>query len=355
LPPEAWLHRRAIRNPLKRSDLLHLEPKQEENMDFKPKTVTTRLLGLGLALALLVLSACAPAAVAQSIAFEPTATARVVKIVTATPLPAPLSVPTAAPLAASPYTIQDYPIAFEIPSGWTLSELPTGAGVDGNPPSRLLQLENGAYRLLAHIKYAADPTVVGGGLGPGQVISAGSLLLLDQTISRNRLVDEDLTKLVWYGARFDDLELYFRLEDISGMDWALIDIPDPLISEVESILATFHRTGQSQAARPETSSDDNADSVAVDGWIGALVSAPDQPQVDDYFQLLDQQGSRYGIHALDDDLRQQLEATRDTGTLVRVWGTLYYGRLDAYDTQIEVTRFEIYSPGQETKAGDTTD
>ena len=80
----------------------------------------------------------------------------------------------------------------------------------------------------------------------------------------------------------------------------------------------------------------------VEGWIGAMVSNPAGAQFDDYFQMLDQNGSRFGISSLDPLLEQELEALRDTGQLIQVWGVLRRDVPDAYGTQIEVTRIAEY-------------
>jgi hypothetical protein len=82
----------------------------------------------------------------------------------------------------------------------------------------------------------------------------------------------------------------------------------------------------------------------VDGWVGNVVGNPGGSQWDDYFQMLDQNGSRYGIDGADDEIRSQLASYRDSTVLIRVWGTFIRDVPDAYGTQIMVTRIEIYKP-----------
>ncbi len=78
----------------------------------------------------------------------------------------------------------------------------------------------------------------------------------------------------------------------------------------------------------------------VEDWVGVVVSTPEMAQVDDYFQMMDQNGSRFGIWA-EGALGEQLAALRDTGTVIHVWGLLRTNVPDAYNAQITVTRMEI--------------
>jgi putative hemolysin len=108
--------------------------------------------------------------------------------------------------------------------------------------------------------------------------------------------------------------------------------------------------GQCQAAKPADTPQPSPTSESqpipeqagqrVEGLVGVMVSTPQFAQIDDYFQGMDQNGSRFGIWSRDPVVLAELEALRDSGTVIRIWGTLFTGRMDAYNTQIEVERFE---------------
>jgi len=75
-------------------------------------------------------------------------------------------------------------------------------------------------------------------------------------------------------------------------------------------------------------------------WIGVVVSNPPGSQFDDYFQLMDQNGTRYGIDGVDDLIRERLAAHRDSGVIIQVWGSLQKEVPDAYGAQILVIQIE---------------
>ncbi|MCU0519195.1 MAG: DUF333 domain-containing protein [Anaerolineae bacterium] len=79
--------------------------------------------------------------------------------------------------------------------------------------------------------------------------------------------------------------------------------------------------------------------ASVNDWVGLIKSTPDGAQFDDYFQMMDQSGTRAGIWA-EGELGSQIEALRDTGTVIHVWGTIRYNVPDAYNAQITVTRMD---------------
>jgi hypothetical protein len=80
----------------------------------------------------------------------------------------------------------------------------------------------------------------------------------------------------------------------------------------------------------------------VEGWEGVIYNGPPEPRSggDDYFALVGDYPVQYGIWAMDEGLRAELEALRDTQTVIRIWGTIVAGIPDWNGTQILVTRYE---------------
>ena len=81
------------------------------------------------------------------------------------------------------------------------------------------------------------------------------------------------------------------------------------------------------------------ESELVEGWTGQIHTASD-PRYDDYFESQTPSG-RYGVDSFVPRILAQLEAHRDKGTVLRIWGVLDYGVTDLDGKRIIVSRLEI--------------
>ncbi|TET53520.1 MAG: hypothetical protein E3J64_03455 [Anaerolineales bacterium] len=93
--------------------------------------------------------------------------------------------------------------------------------------------------------------------------------------------------------------------------------------------------------------DPGPDLDVVDGWEGTIESVEGwEPGLyEDYFVLAGDLGIRYGIDGMfagaTEDLNDEIEALRDSGTTVRIWGQLRSGVPDYNASQIAVERMEV--------------
>ncbi len=244
-----------------------------------------------------------------------------------------------APAEEAPATqtlgVETFGLTLGYPSSWGVLQERVGAPPSADmPASQLVVLSDGGYRVLIHIKDRGDATVVGGAMPPGTVLADGEATLLGRQTSRNVLVQDGRTKLAWYSASTRDIELYVRVEAEESLGYEEVDIPAAFLGQVEAVLASVALEGGDQQS---------AMGEPVNGWEGTLLSTPQWPQIDDCFQRADD-GQCYGIVFADPVLRGLAEGYRDSGTLLRIWGALYRGRMDAGDAQIEATRVEAAQP-----------
>lgn len=113
--------------------------------------------------------------------------------------------------------------------------------------------------------------------------------------------------------------------------WGQLDCP----SRDECLLSVSRMRIDGPGALPEPD--------PVEAWEGVIYSGPPGPHSggNDYFALLGAMPFEYGIWSADETLNQQLEALRDSGQALRIWGELHPGRMDWNAAQIVVTRIEL--------------
>ena len=84
-------------------------------------------------------------------------------------------------------------------------------------------------------------------------------------------------------------------------------------------------------------------SEEIADWWGVIKSTEPGAQYDDYFarQDLGQQFIYFGIDSMDPVVKSQIEALRDSGTTVHLYGTLLSNIPDYNGSQIQVDRIEV--------------
>lgn len=83
-------------------------------------------------------------------------------------------------------------------------------------------------------------------------------------------------------------------------------------------------------------------SEQIEDWWGVIKSTPPGAQYDDYFERQDLDGSIYfGIDSLDQEVEAQIQALRDGGKIVHIYGTLFSNVPDYNGSQIQVDRIVV--------------
>jgi hypothetical protein len=80
----------------------------------------------------------------------------------------------------------------------------------------------------------------------------------------------------------------------------------------------------------------------ISDWWGVIRSTPPGAQYDDYFERRDLgQVIYFGIDSMDPAVKTQIEALRDSGKIVHLYGTLLSNVPDYNGSQIQVDRIEV--------------
>ncbi len=83
-------------------------------------------------------------------------------------------------------------------------------------------------------------------------------------------------------------------------------------------------------------------SEPIEDWWGVIKSTEPGAQYDDYFERQDLGGSiSFGIDSLDPEVEAQIQALRDSGKIVHLYGTLFSNVPDYNGSQVQIDRIEV--------------
>ncbi len=160
------------------------------------------------------------------------------------------------------------------------------------------------------------------------------------------------------GAQYDD---YFERQDLGQIIYFGIDSMDPTVqAQIETLrdsgkivhlygtllsnVPDFNRS-QIQVGRIEIKEQDAGSSMPPEeivDWWGVIKSTEPGALYDDSFERQDFVEIIYfGIDSMDPAVKSQIEALRDSGKIVHLYGTLFSNVPDYNGSQIQVDRIEV--------------
>jgi hypothetical protein len=161
------------------------------------------------------------------------------------------------------------------------------------------------------------------------------------------------------GAQYDD---YFERQDLGQIIYFGIDSMDPAVkAQIEALrdsgkIVNLYGTllsnvpdyngSQIQVDRIEEQASGGymppGTTEEISDWWGVIKSTEPGAQYDDYFERQDLgQIIYFGIDSMDPAVKSQIEALRDSGKIVHLYGTLFSNVPDYNGSQVQVDRIEV--------------
>jgi putative hemolysin len=198
-----------------------------------------------------------------------------------------------------------------------------------------------------------------GGSGGTEIIGSGGYMPPGST---DEIADwRGVIKSTESGAQYDD---YFELWTNGQIIYFGIDSMNPAVQaqikalrdsgKIVHLYGTLfsnvpdYNGSQIQVARIEVEEQDSGSFMPpgtteeIVDWWGIIKSTESGAQYDDYFERQDLgQIINFGIDSMDPAVRSQIEALRDSGKIVHLYGTLLSNVPDVNGSQIQVDRIEV--------------